>query len=76
MNALHLAGRAIWSRAARRFPDLKAMGAALSTDSIPCMQLINALTDVHALPWYSHPSVSLPLAIDGAGPDFPRNYAA
>ena len=72
----YLAGRAIWSRAAQHFPDVEAMCAELSTDAVAYMQRINTLTDVHARPWHTHPSVSTPLAIEGAGRDFPRNYVA
>lgn len=70
----YLAGRAIWLKAARHFPDLAAMEAELQADAIPYMQRLNRLTDKSATPWFRHPSIGGVPQIEGIGPDFPKQY--
>jgi tagatose 1,6-diphosphate aldolase len=50
----YLAGRAIGLDAFAHFPDWTRMRDALATDSVACMQDLNALTDREAAPWFSH----------------------
>lgn len=72
----YLAGRAIWLEAASAFPDLDRMRAALEGDSVAYMERINALTHRLGRPWFEHPGVERPLAVQGAGERFPSHYAA
>ncbi|PWJ15074.1 tagatose 1,6-diphosphate aldolase [Jannaschia seohaensis] len=50
----YLAGRAIWLDAFREWPDMEAMRAGLTRDSVPYMERLNALTDEKATPWHTH----------------------
>jgi tagatose 1,6-diphosphate aldolase len=70
----YLAGRAIWLKAARHFPDLAAVEAELQAEAVPYMQRLNQLTDKAGTPWFQHRSIGGVPVIDGAGRDFPKNY--
>ncbi len=72
----YLAGRAIWWSAAQLFPDLSSMDQALQADAVDYMAEINRLTDQSALPWQDHPAFARQPVLEGAGPAFPKNYAA
>lgn len=50
----YLAGRAIWLDAFDRWPDMAAMQAGLTADSVPYMAELNALTEARATPWHKH----------------------
>ncbi|UWQ18804.1 tagatose 1,6-diphosphate aldolase [Jannaschia sp. M317] len=50
----YLAGRAIWLDAFNAWPDMDAMRAGLTRDSVPYMDSLNALTDARATPWHQH----------------------
>lgn len=55
-----LAGRTIWLDAVRsHFPDLKAVSAALQTESVNVLDRLSLLTQVRAKPWVArYPSLS------------------
>lgn len=70
----YLAGRAIWLRAARHFPDLAAMEAELAAEAVPYVRRLNRLTEEIATPWFDHRSFGGALQIEGVGQNFPANY--
>lgn len=51
----YLAGRAIWSKAFTHFPDWHAIRSGLRGEAVDYMRSLNALTDIEAKPWNSHP---------------------
>jgi tagatose 1,6-diphosphate aldolase len=70
----YLAGRAIWLKAMKSFPDLAAVEAELQREAVPYMAGLNALTDAKAAAWFDHPAYGGAPVVDGLGPDFPRLY--
>lgn len=68
----YLAGRAIWLKAAQKYPDIAAMEKELIQESLPYMARLNALTDASATPWFKHNGKTVTLA--GADQNFPKNY--
>ena len=55
----YLAGRSIWWDAVSEFPDLDRVRRALTSDAVPFMRQINALTTEHATPWWTHVQIGL-----------------
>ena len=51
----YLAGRALWQRAIRQYPDRAGMVAALQTEGLTYLDKVNELTDRLAQPWHQHP---------------------
>jgi tagatose 1,6-diphosphate aldolase len=51
----YLAGRAIWLKAFREFPDWGAIRSGLQGEAVDYMRGLNALTDAGAQPWHRHP---------------------
>lgn len=70
----YLAGRAIWAEAFARFPDLEAMGRALSVDGRRNLEALNALTDAAATPWNAHPAFGGGVEPDVQEGRFPEGY--
>ncbi len=70
----YLAGRAIWWKAAQHFPNLEQMEAELRDEGVAYVQKISQLTDELATPWQKHRAFAEGVRIQGAGPDFPKNY--
>ncbi|SKA27688.1 tagatose 1,6-diphosphate aldolase [Consotaella salsifontis] len=71
----YLAGRAIWLKAMQNFPDMAAVEAELTREALPYMDRLNHMTDEMGTPWFAHRSIGGTPVIEGAGPDFPKNYA-
>lgn len=49
-----LAGRAIWQNALAQYPDWQQIEQQLTSNSLPYLQQLNALTAKQATPWYQH----------------------
>jgi tagatose 1,6-diphosphate aldolase len=69
-----LAGRSIWWDAVQSFPDLDAVRATLRTDAAAFMQIINELTDRHAVPWFDTLSEQATSLLGGSTEPFPAGY--
>lgn len=50
----YLAGRAIWLKAFKSFPDWEAIRAGLEGEAVDYMRGLNELTDREATPWMAH----------------------
>jgi tagatose 1,6-diphosphate aldolase len=51
----YLAGRALWQRAIKQYPDRAGMVTVLQDEGLAYLDRINELTDRLAQPWYQHP---------------------
>jgi len=68
-----LAGRAVWLEALERYPDMAAVEARLAAASLPYLRRISAMAET-ATPWWDHRRYGGVAALQGAAPEWYREY--